>query len=187
MTLPISRIEPRVPDSFGSCARIRPTTALQTSACVRRFSASVASQASPVISCIGPSPNRRPLPPATEKRPSIRPKAATHAPTASRAWRFVSEVGRMEGDPPPGGLHPVGKLAAVVLVPRRDEDRRSLGREPYGRRGGDPGRAGHEADPTGESVHRAMARTPLDICMPPNLRACPAARSVLSQARFAGN
>ena len=38
VTLPMSRIEPRVPESFGSCARIRRTTDPQTRAWVVRFS-----------------------------------------------------------------------------------------------------------------------------------------------------
>ena len=145
MTLPISRIEPRVPDSLGSWASIWRTTAPQTSAWVRRLSASVASQASPVSSWIGPSPKRRPLPPATEKSPSIRPNAATQALTRVAAG-LVRRSAARKRRPPAGRDDPVGQLAAVVLVPRRDEDRRAFGGEPLSRRGRDAGRAGDEAD-----------------------------------------
>ncbi len=57
---------------------------------------------------------------------------------------LVRKVGGAEGRPPPDRDDPVRELAAVVLVPRRDEDRRPLGGEAPSRRGGDPGRPGDE-------------------------------------------
>ena len=75
VTLPISRIEPRVPPVVRGPGRASlATTRAQARIWVRRFRSAVASHASGRHGVDRPSPNRRPLPPATEKKPSIRPK-----------------------------------------------------------------------------------------------------------------
>ena len=115
VTLPISRIEPRVPDSFGSWPRIRATTARQTSAWVAQVQLE---RRGPSASArrrvwIGPSPNRRPLPPATENRPSIRPKPSTHAVDRGFDRRLVGQVGgRGQSAVPPAAAIRSASVAA---------------------------------------------------------------------------
>ena len=157
VTLPIRRIEPRVPDSFGSCSRIRATTDRQTMAWVVRFSSSVRSQASRPTVWIGPSPNRRPLPPATEKRPSIRPNRSTQAATASStASSSARSAARHAATPPAASIRSASSRARSS--PRDDEDLPAFRGDAFGGGGGHPRRAGDEADAAGEAVHARTAR-----------------------------
>ena len=64
-TLDIIRITPRSPPASGSWASIRRMAARVTRNWLVAFDASTVSQPSSVASWTGPSPNRRPLIPAT--------------------------------------------------------------------------------------------------------------------------
>ena len=123
-------------------------TAAQMSTWVRRFSAAVASQASAVTVWIGPSPNRRPLPPATEKRPSIRPNRSTAAVTA--ASTSASSVNSACAQ---RGTQSLAELPGMLGGLGHDEYARPLADEPFRGGGGDAGRTGDEDDAIAKAVH----------------------------------
>ena len=160
-TLDISTMEPRprfaspfaFPSSSGRSASIWRTTARQVTACVRRLSSSVRSQPSSVTSWMRASPNRRPLPPATANRPSIRPKRSTAAATA--------ESTAAERGGPPGPNQPGPSRRPLSARPRgpgrapRSGTRRTRSHPPArtgGRRRPDPRRARDETRQAAESV-----------------------------------
>ena len=113
----------------------------------RRFSARVSSQPSAGIWWSGPSPKRRPLPPATAKSPSIRPELLGAGGDRVDHLGLDGHVRGPVRGPTARQLDPLGEPATVGLGPRHDEERRSLGREAHGGGLGDTRRAGDEAGP----------------------------------------
>ena len=97
------RMAPRAPSAPGSWLSIRRTAAPHTRNRLRAFIASVASQPAAVASCTGPSPMRRPLPPAALKTASRRPKRSTQAPTARSAASSVTRSAASQPAPAPVG------------------------------------------------------------------------------------
>ena len=142
----------------GACSSITRRTAARTSAWLRALSASVASQASPVRVWTGPSPKRRPLPPATASKPSIRPKVAPTGVDRGVGLRLVAQVGGGVGGLGPGRPESVDELGAMGLGLRGHEDAGALGGEEHRGGGGDAGRTRDQAGLAGQAIHRSGHR-----------------------------
>ena len=109
-------MEPRPPVGSGAWASIVRTTARLTSAWLRRLSSIVRSQPSAVSSWIGPSPKRRPLPPATDSRPSMRPAAARQAAMApSTAVSSVRSAACASAVPPAARMRAASASALAAV------------------------------------------------------------------------
>ena len=133
-TEPVFRTVPRRPASSSACASIWRTAAWLVRKSPRALASRTASQPSSVHSSSGPSPNRRPLIPATWKRTSSRPPSRSSAvvervrrPTPGRSRRPSSD------QTGPERSSAVDGLVAASARPARDDDPRPFLEEPPGR------------------------------------------------------